>query len=201
MKKINYFRLIIGLFFPLLLVSCAATSITGTWKDENYNKPIEKILIIGLSSEAAHRRKFEDSLSEKIRKAGKKAVISVKYFTNINKINKESLEPIIEKEKVDTVIIVRAVSVDKENRYMPGSYPSMYGSMYGYYGAVSPYYQRKSYYSQTTKISLEINLYETKNAKLVWALATQTYEPGKLSKEIQKLAAIIANELKKDKLL
>ncbi|MFV1983295.1 MAG: hypothetical protein ACC657_07110 [Thiohalomonadales bacterium] len=201
MKNNNYLRLIISLFLPLLLASCAATSVTGTWKEANYNKPIKKILVIGLTKEPANRRIFEDTLSQGIRDAGQEAQVSVKYFTDTKKISKETLAPIVKKENIDTVIIGRVVAVNKENQYVASGYPSSYNSMYGYYGRVSPYYGSGGYYVENTIVSLEFNLYETTNAKLVWALTTETFQPGNINKEIAKISKLIVKELTKEKLL
>lgn len=201
MKKINFPRVITSLFIPLLLASCAATSITGTWKEESYTQPIKNILIIGLSKKETNRRIFEDTLSNDIIKAGKKAARSVKYIDDIKGINKESLKPIIKRGNFDTILIGRVVSIDKESRYIASDvYPSNYNSLYGYYGHVSPYYNQ-GYIVQDTIVSLEFNIYETKNEKLVWALTTETFEPGNINKEIKKISEIIVKELQKQKLL
>jgi len=207
MKKIKLIPLLISLSLALLLTSCAATSVTGTWKEASYNKPIKKVLVIGLGKKdekvksKSARRIFEDTISKDIKNAGAQAQVSLKYFNDNKTINKKTLAPIVKKEHFDTVLIARIVAVDKENRYVATGYPNSYSSMYGYYGQVSPYYREAGYYVQNTIVSLEINLYETKSAKLIWAITTETFEPDNINKEIQKLSTIIIDELKKEKLL
>ncbi len=201
MKKINYTNILISLTLPFLLVSCASTSITGTWKEASYNTPIKKILVIGLSKNATNRRIFEDTLSQDFRDEGKKAVTSVHYFSDYKKINKLSLKPIVRKENIDTVIVARVVHIGKENQYIPSSYPASYNSFDNYYGRISPYYKDQGYYVSNTTVSLEINMYETQTAKLIWAITTETFEPKNINKEIKILSAIIIKELKKDNLL
>jgi len=201
MRKINYVKFLVSLSLLLLLASCASTSVTGTWKDANYNKPIKKILIIALAKEASRRRIFEDTLSHDIINAGKDAVVSVKFFTNTKKISKKTLRPIVKKHNFDKVLIARVVSVDKEKQYVASGYPSTYNSMYGYYGSVRAGYGSGGYYVENTIVSLEFNLYETKNAKLIWALTTETFQINNINKEIKNLSEMIVKELKKSKLL
>jgi hypothetical protein len=201
MKYRNYLQNISIISTLLLLASCASTSVTGTWKDANYSQPANNILVVALASKESNRRIFEDTLSKDLIKAGKKASISVKFFDDASKINKKSLGPIIKKEGFDKVFIARVISVDKETRYVPSGYPSNYYSMYGYYGNASSYYRDPGYTVQDTIVSLEFNLYETKNAKLVWALTTETFQPDNINKEIAALSELIIKQLKSDNLL
>jgi len=201
MKYINLLQKISILSFLLLLASCASTSVTGTWKDANYNQPAQKILVVAFAKKEANRRIFEDTLSNDLTKAGKKAEISVKYFSDVNKVNKKSLTPIIKKEGFDKVFVARVISIDKETRYVASGYPSNYYSMYGYYGHASSYYRDPGYTVQDTIVSLEFNLYETKGAKLIWALTTETFQPDNINKEIKALSELIVKQLKSDKLI
>ncbi len=202
MKNINILSRLITLVISLLLTSCAATTITGSWKEVSYNKPIKNILVIGLSNNKTNRRIFEEILSQDIIETGKNASVSTKYFSDIKNISKKTLAPIVKKAHFDTVIIARVVSINKEQRHVPSSYPTNYGSMYGYYGRVSPYYSDNTNYMATnTIVSLEVNMYETSNAKLVWAITTETFEPGNVNKEVQKISEIIIKKLKEQKLL
>jgi len=201
MKNVKYLRPLFALFIPLFLASCAATSVTGTWKEASYNKPIKKILVIGLAKNIANRRIFEETLSKDFIKAGKSAEVSTKYFSDIKKINKKSLAPIVKKGKYDTVIIARVISIDKQSSYVPSAYPSGYDSMYGYYGRVSPYYMDQGYYVQNEIVSIEINMYETQKAKLVWAITTETFAPDNINDEVKEISDIIIKKLAEQKFL
>ncbi|MFV2059460.1 MAG: hypothetical protein ACC653_02180 [Gammaproteobacteria bacterium] len=201
MKHINFLQKIGILSLLLLLASCASTSVTGSWKDASYNKPAKHILVVAFAKKEASRRIFEDTLTKDLIKAGVKADISVKFFPEVNKINKKTLAPIVKKENYDMVFVARVISVDKETRYVPSGYPSNYYSMYGYSGYASSYYRDPGYTVQDTIVSLEFNLYETSGAKLIWALTTETFQPDKINKEIASLSEIIIKKLKEDKFI
>jgi len=104
MKNVKYLPYFIAIFMPILLTSCASTSVTGSWKEASYTKPIQKVLVIGLAKNEAKRRIFEDALSKEIIKAGKLAENSTQYISDIKNISRESLKPIVRKENYDTVI-------------------------------------------------------------------------------------------------
>jgi hypothetical protein len=93
------------------------------------------------------------------------------------------------------------VSADKQKRYVPTNYPTHYNSLYGYYDNVSPYYRDQGYYVENTIVSIEINMYETKSAKLIWAITTETFEPKNINKEVAEISQLIIKELTKEKLL
>jgi len=207
MTYINYRQLLISVFLLLLATSSAATSVTGTWKDSNYNQPIKKVLIVALAKSESTRRIFENKLSEDLIKAGKDAVASVKYFEDSKKINKESLAPVIKKGNFDQLIIVSVASVDKEKRFVGSTYSASHNNMYGQYGSARARagfgndFGGGGNYVENTIVTLEINMYDTKNEKLIWAITTETFEPGNINKEVKGLSKKIIKSLKKGKLL
>ncbi|MFV2055587.1 MAG: hypothetical protein ACC707_03925 [Thiohalomonadales bacterium] len=181
--------------------ACATTMTTGTWKDKSYTGKIHEVLVIGLASSDANRRIFEDTLAKAFEKAGKKGIASNGLLPDTKKISKETVAPIVKEEGIDAVIVARVVSVNKEQRYVPNSYPSSYNTFYGYYDRVGPYYYEPGYYVQDTIVALEINLYDAKTGKIVWAITTETISPDNVNKEIDKLASIIIGDLTKQGLM
>jgi len=176
--------------------------LTGTWKEPSYTETVDNVLVIGLAENQGNRRIFEDSMSSAFKKAGKQATPSSKYFEDIREISKESVTPVVKDNKFDAVIVVRLLAISKEQRYVPSAYPAHYNNFYGYYGHVGvSHYNDPSYYVEETKVSLEINLYETANAKLIWAISTDTFSPDNVNKEINKLVDVIMENLKKDGLI
>jgi len=176
-------------------------NVTGTWKDAEYTKPIQNILVIGLGENKGRRRSFENTLSTAFNQAGKKAAPSFTFFDDISKISKESVAPIVKEKQFDAVIVARVISVEKDKRYIPTSYPATYNSFYGYYNRVGTAYYNNGYYVDDTLVSLEVNLYETGNAKLIWAITTETFLPENINKEIKTLTKLIISDLKKTGLL
>jgi len=201
MKFIRIIRWVLIPAIAFLLSSCASTYVTGTWKDANYSRPVQKVMVIGLGENASRRRMFEDSLASAFIKAGKQAVPSTNFFDDIREISKESVIPITKENSIDAVIVARMISVDKEQRFVPSAYPAHYNSFGGYYGRVGGYYNDPGYYVQDTLVSLEINLYETGNAKLIWAMTTETFSPDNINKEINKLSSLIMSNLTKEGLI
>ncbi len=193
-----------ALVFVWLLSSCASTDVTQTWKNANYTLPIQKILVIGLADSPGRRGVFEDTLSASFIREGKQAVPSSNYFEDISVLNEETISTIVKKNKINAVIVARIVLVDKEQRFLASTYPAHYNSFYSYYGRylrTGENYYDPGYSLKETLVSLEINLYETTNARLIWAITTETFFSENINQEINKIAKIIMHNLKKEKLL
>ncbi len=75
----------IALLFVLpLLVSCSSTKLIDQWKSQD--TPVyeaNKILVVGMSSDADVRRNFEEQLSKSLEKEGVVAVRSIDFFENV----------------------------------------------------------------------------------------------------------------------
>jgi hypothetical protein len=197
MSRLTIFAVLI----PFVLISCATTTLTGAWKEPSFNTPIKNVLIVGIGNEESTRRIFEEIISKDIIKAGVPAVQSIKYFTSHKKINKKSLQPLIKKYKFDTVIVVTLAASSRDKRYKGTSDPDRFKSMYGQYGMFNSYSGNRKHYNPSETVSIEINMYETKQAKLVWAIATDTFLPEDYNKEIQTISDLMIKNLKEQKLL
>jgi len=190
--------------FSCLLWSCASTDVGGIWKDTQNAMTIQKIFIIGLGDNPDRRQTIEDSLSATFIREGKQAVPSSIYFDNTAMINEKTISPVVNENEINAVIVARIVKEEKEQRNLPAAYPAHYKSFYSYYnryGQADDKYNEPGYSLKETLVSLEINLYRTSNARLVWALKTETFLAENINREISKISKKIMYKLRQDELL
>lgn len=207
----NYVLRIAFILIPLLVASCATTEITGKWSDKEYDKPITKILVIGLSKDTIRRRIFEDTLVEQLEKKGLTALSSAAILPQDQELDEATLEPVLAEQSIDAVLITRLVKVEKDTKYVPGQYvasPGVYRPPHDYYHGFYDYYYRAQpmayspgYLVDETIVSLETNMYVTPDEKLIWSLTSESFNPNNANKAINELAAIIIKELTKDGLI
>lgn len=206
----NIIRLAL-ILIPIFVASCASTEITGKWKDKEYTKPITKVLVIGMSKDLPRRRMYEDALVEQFKEKGITAVSSATIFQPDQELKEDVLGPVLKKESFDAVLITRLVNVEKDTRYVPGTYnhpayyyrppDDYYHGFYDYYYRTRPMVYSPGYLVNDTIVSLETNVYETSKNQLIWSLTSDSFNPNNANQVIEELSKIIIKQLEKDGLI
>jgi hypothetical protein len=206
-RMINIIRIIGVGILCITLISCATTGITGAWKDKDYNKPLTKVLVIGMSDNIARRRIYEDTLVKQFEQNGITAISSAALFSPQKKFEKDELEAAIKENSFDAVLVTRLVSVEKDTRYVRGTVyvhrppQNYYYNFYDYYGRAQPVVYSPGYLEDVTIVSLETNIYETEQENLIWSISSETFNPGDVNRTVKELSKLIVNRLSKDGLL
>ena len=164
----------------LIFLACGpGAKIVNSWRDPAVvvdTAALHKFVVAALLRNESARRRAEDKM------AGLnpgKAVQSYLVFGSIEL--KESDDFYMNKLKgdhYDGVVIMRLVKVDKDTRYVPGTYPTYYGSWRGYYGAAWGGYYDPGYYATDKSYYIEVNVYSIPRDKLVWSGITSTINPA-----------------------
>ncbi|ALP54507.1 hypothetical protein Tel_15865 [Candidatus Tenderia electrophaga] len=196
---------------PLFIAACASTEITGKWKDRTYTQSIDKMLVIGMSKDQTRRRIYEDTLVQKLEQKGVTAVSSATLFAADQELSQDVLEPVLERESFDAMLVTRLVDVEKDTRYVPGHvvsspfyYPpphDYYYNFYDYHLRTRPIVYSPAYLVDDTIVSLETNVYETRKDTLIWSLTSKSFNPNSANQIIEELSEIITEQLEKDGLI
>ncbi len=205
MNRNNLWAWLFILVSLALITSCASTQLTNTWSDSSYNKKVSKIMILGISSNASVKRNYEDTLARHLKAQGVQAVSANTILSSDDEDEKEKISAILEEKGFDSILVTRVISKEKEQRYVPGA---PYAGQYGYYNGFGSYYDRAypvanspGYLVNDTIVVLETNVYETKDAKLIWAVTSETFNPDNIAKEIENLSKLLVSQLKKDSVI
>lgn len=189
----------------LVLNSCASTTLTSVWKDENYRiGNIKKVLIVVFSEKPAFRRFFEDEIQSQMTPFGIDAISSYTVILDENLFDKEFVAAQAKDLGADAVLITRLVDKTKiqsyvppETTYMgPGGNASSWQA-YDYRQTIT----RQGYTVEHEILKLETNLYEAKTGKLIWSALSDTIIESAKEEYIKSFIDVIIKRLSDDKLL
>lgn len=174
MKKYLLFLVIVSTIF-----SCGpSTKIVNSWRDPQVTidtADIHKFVVAALLKNETVRRSVEDQMAAMY--PGKAVQSYVIFGITELKENEDAYAQKLKGEGYDGVVVMRLVKVDKDSRYVPGSYPAYYGTWRGYYGYAWPNYYDPGYYTTDKTYYVEVNVYSLKKNKLIWSGVTSTINP------------------------
>jgi hypothetical protein len=186
----------------LLLAACASTTLSNSWVNPEYKgPPLKKVMVVGVSSQPALRRTFEDEIVKELKAVGVEAVASYNYIPDDGKAEEARVSAAVKDAGVQGVLITRFVRVDV-NTQVTSAYPPMWGMGYygGYAGAWGGYYDPPMA-TQTDTLVLETSLYGVDQSHLLWSGTTQTFAPSNLKQEMPGFAKVVIGALQKHKLI
>lgn len=188
---------------PLL----ASTRIVHRWVLTGLPMPqFKKMLVASVMENYLIRQEFEDEMKKQLAKYGVEGVPSYLVLPPKNEMMEGELKQRIKESSLDSVLVVRPKNVRKETEevitggmWVP---PPGYYAFWPYWNmAYGDLYPTSSYTKENVVVRVEVNLYDTKNEKLVWSGETDTV----YSKDFEKLgkdyAKTIVGQLRKDKVL
>ncbi len=162
------------------LVSCGSgTKIVNSWRDPDVvvnSSKLNKFVVAALLKNESVRRRTEDLMASYY---PGKAVPSYKEFGSDElKENEEFYNQKLKNEGFDGIVVMRLVKVDKDQRYVPGSYPVYYHTWRGFYTTAWPAFYDPGYYTTDKTYYVEVNVYSVTRGKLVWSGTTSTINPS-----------------------
>jgi hypothetical protein len=192
-----------GLVTAIFLFGCATstTQLVNTWKDPAASGThFKKVLTVCACKDDGTRRTVEDQLAAAIK--GSEPSYSVLSDEQLG--SRERTKAALTAGGFDGVVMLRLVSVDKTQTYVPGQayvvpvgYRSMYGGWgYGGYAAYGTVYD-PGYVKQDQLVNFDTNIYRVADEKLLWASRSQTDNPSSVTQMIDEIIAETAKEMKK----
>lgn len=189
-------------FSIFLIVACASTELKQTSMDEAYRgKLLSNILVIAITDKKDARRSFENKFVVLLKATGIDAVSSGDGIPipADQKLEKDAILKAVQHFGNDAVIITHLVGVEKTEVYNPA--PRSYTGYYGYYDNVYGTVHGRGYYSTTTIVRLETNLYDAETEKLIWSGQSKTWNPDTDRQVNDEVIKEVIQDLQKNKLL
>jgi hypothetical protein len=202
---------LIGLIFvPVILCSCATTSLVDTWRNPDMTiLKHRKLLLVYISKNDTTSRLYEDVLASELSRRGVASVTGYAILPEGKKVNRQNLAKGVEQSGADAVITMQTVRVEQRTTIQPGYeeiypdywYPGAFPrwDMYGYFDGYSYYEPPLISTSEIAKI--QVNLFDAQKSKLLWAATVQTSEPGNAVSVSKELAGIVVSSLIKEGLI
>lgn len=177
-----------------------STRLAATWRDPSapplhFRRPIT----VFVTKSEPLRRTMEDKLAAQF----PNAVPSYKVFGSRDLTDGASIRRGLAEAGFDGAIIMRVASVDERVTYTPGSY--WYGPPYysfaGYWGNAWGYPYDPVYVSEDRVVSIETQIYNLNNDKLIWAARSETTNPKSVGKLGDSVIKHVMNRLRRDGLV
>ena len=165
---------------------------------------------MAVTATEVRRRIFEDSLVSKLQAEEISAYPSNQFHESVDQMDEEEVEALIKERGIEAVIVTRLLNLEREEIVVPpsttvSSYPSYgrpyYDSWYGYYSHGYGVTHDPGYTYEKVTVSLETNLYDAANGKLIWSGQSDTYNPDSTQDVFGPTTDIIVDELVYQKLL
>jgi hypothetical protein len=169
----------------ILVAACAATKMVHAWRAPDFKKEtVKKVLVLGISPNAALRRTFEDTFSVEIEKRGYQAVSGYLWIPDATNLDRDAIVARIKAENVTHVLVTRVVNTKEVVSYHSPTVAVGYGYGPGYYGSWSTYYttgygavMSPGYTTVNDVVTLETNFYDASKEKdsLVYSGESETW--------------------------
>ncbi|HVM74695.1 MAG TPA: hypothetical protein VMT75_03565 [Candidatus Saccharimonadales bacterium] len=195
------------IFVLAALPLIASTRIVHRWVLTGVPMPqFKKMLVASIMENYLIRQEFEDEMKKQLAKYGVEGVPSYLVLPPKNEMMEGELKQRIKESSLDSVLVVRPKSVRKETEevitggvWVP---PPGYYAFWPYWNmAYGDLYPTSSYTKENVVVRVEVNLYNTKDEKLVWSGETDTVYSKDFEKLGKSYAKTIVGQLKKDKVI
>ncbi len=179
-----------------LLASCASTKVVERWADPDFDAKLKNIMVLSLNQSEKSRRLFEDGFLHALKQRKIQSSASYDLLPSNEDLDKEKVKAAIAGSDIDGVLVLRAVKITKEERYVQAqSTGTRYNSFYAYVGEYRPTYS--AYTTDDTLVHLETNLYAVDGAKLIWRGKTETFNPSDVNAYLVDLTKTVLDEIDK----
>jgi len=167
---------------------------------------LKKILVIAVLENYLIRQEFEDEMERLLAKSSIEAIRSHMVLPPRNELMEGELKHRILEADYDAVLVIRPKAFRKETKevstsafYVP---PAGYHSLWPYWHmSQQQLYSTGSYLKESTYVTAEFNLYNTKDENLLWCGETDTVYSKNFGKLAREYANTLVKQLRKDKVI
>ncbi len=201
LKKVVFRGLILGC---LVMMGCVSSQLVESWQEPAFeDKPLGKILVLGVFQKDMSRRLYEDSVVKAIEKRKGSAVAGYTLMPKVEDYDeKEDIMAAVAKANADAVMIATLVGLKQEEKYRAPqvSYIPHTGLGHGLYDSYSVSFERvydPGYSVMETTVKLEITVFSAKTKQMVWAGATKSVDPDSRAELVDDVSGLIVEDMKK----
>ena len=188
-------NVLLGACATLLVAACASTSLQSAWYDTSYQGgAFKRILVVGVGSNLANRRVFEDIFAQRLSATGTQGIPGYQFLADDARANEPGWNAGVAQSGADGLLLVRLLGVDTRTHVYTTMVP---GPMYGpYYGPWwGPSMVAVPQVTQYDIAHVETSLFDVKTKRVVWAGTTQTFNPSTVAEETPGFADLIIGQL------
>lgn len=189
-------------FFCVVSCSMTKTTLTDIWQDDTYQGgPFKNILVIGAAERQVLRKSFEDEMVKGLKDEGNQITPSYQVLPFDKMLDEETILAKVKELQIDAVLITRILSKaygDLSASEESKDWHDFYARSYQWYDVGS---SSSVYGPKTVHATLQTNLYETKDEKLIWSASQDVTTKTEPQKALRSVIKVILQELDKTALV
>jgi hypothetical protein len=204
MKKLG-----LSVFVISFLLSCSSpTQITSSWKDPNTtitHPGVHKIVVAALIYDQGVRRQVEDYMASLYPGTAMQSYLILGGDSLISQ--EQAYSQKLQSAGYDGIVIMKQVTENLSQHYVPGQYPSYYSTWGGYWGngwggrgwGTTFYNPGTPGHFQTDRTWIvQVNVYSLITNRLIWAANTRTTDPGGRIPLFDDVCKAVRSQMKSD---
>jgi hypothetical protein len=182
----------------IIIFSCSpSTQLTDIYSDEAFaGKEIRKILVLGMTTDEWKKKVYENEFRSQLLNYNVEVLTAWQELPKGEQLNRETFEKYFTDKNVDAVLVAieGGESTDK-TLYSGAGSSHVYVGFYGFYASTASYYFNSEFLAEEKIVHMRTNLYETKEAKLIWSAKSQSFEPKKTGDVVKTVSSKVVNEI------
>lgn len=179
------------------LLSACGTLHVDSWANPEYpNRPVGKIMVLGVGKTVEISRQYEDLFIDRLTKLGVEADSMHLHVTRKEMMSEDEIVEILKEHHCDSIIITRLLS-EKERYYAGGEYPDHYWHYYGFY---SDAFDTRAVES-IMEYDLETNLYDVETRSLIWSGREVVYSDRSVQSNMKDVIKALVKNLQRENMV
>ena len=193
----NHVKIFSVLILSFVILSCSpSTQLTDIYNDEAFiGKEIKKILVLGLAKDEWKRKVYENEFRSQLLSHDVEVLLAWQELPKGEQLNKETFEKYFKDKNVDAVLVAIEGGESTDKTLYSGGSSNVYVGFYGFYVSTASFYYNSDYLAEEKIVHMRTNLYETKDAKLIWGAKSQSFEPENTGDVIKAVSNNVVGEL------
>jgi hypothetical protein len=186
---------VVILLLSSLLIACANTKITESWVEPDLNKTYSRPMIIGISDSQQTRRAYENYFVAELKKKNITATASYTMISSKQKLNRETVENVLQGTDFDSVLVTYLVSADAETKFRDSPLASTYSGDSENNMMSSTLIVNPGRFSSEEAISLKNDFYDTNTKTIVFSVQTRTVAADSIDEIIKDVTGLLIKSL------
>ena len=188
----------------LVVLSCSrkqSTVLIDSWSDDILESPgFDKVLVVGIAPNPEGRKLFEEQMQKTLSKKGITALSWLQAFSPEDEVTEEAYFRVFGDQDIDGLILTRLLATGELPLTVPSNRnkrppPELYDNFYNYYNHVKVNSKDPMVFESGTVVFLETNVYDTRNAKLVWAGQSKSFNMNKPNQVLKDISNVVTGVL------
>jgi len=194
----NLLKIFSASLITTIIFSCGpSTQLIDIYSDEAFaGKEIKKILVLGMTTDEWKKKVYENEFRSQLLNYNVEVLTAWQELPKGEQLNRETFEKYFKDKNIDAVLVAieGGESTDK-TLYSGGGSSHVYVGFYGFYASTASYYFNSEYLAEEKIVHMRTNLYETKDAKLIWSAKSQSFEPKNTGDVVKAVSSKVVNEI------